>query len=220
MNILLLEDDQILHEIIEEFLQSLNYNVISSYDGADAQELIYEYNFDLLLLDVNVPNTNGFKLLKELRNKDILTPAIFITSLNSNDDMNLGFNSGCDDYLKKPFELNELNLRINNIKRLCKIDSYGINKIDKNITYDYKKKSIINNDLVTILTKTESRVFEYLIKNGNRVVSIEEILLNNWTYDEMPSDTTIRTYIKNFRKIIGSEKIITVKGIGYRLDSE
>lgn len=101
MKILLLEDDLILNEIIEEFLESLGYEVTSVYDGMKASEIIYDENFDLLILDVNVPNMTGFEFLKSLRDNSITTPAIFITSLDSIDDVEEGFKAGADDYLKK-----------------------------------------------------------------------------------------------------------------------
>ena len=118
MKILLLEDDVILNEIIEEFLLSLNYEVISAFDGNKAEELIYEENFDLLLFDVNVPNITGFELLKNIRQNNINIPTIFITSRHTSEDVKIGFNSGCDDYIKKPFDLSELQLRIENIKKI------------------------------------------------------------------------------------------------------
>ena len=185
MNILLLEDDIILNEIIEEFLLSLNHNVTSLFDGEEALELIYDNKYDLLLLDVNVPNITGFELLKSIKENEINIPTIFITSLNTNDDMKKGFKIGCDDYLKKPFDLSELELRINNVKRLCKINSYGIDVINNEISYDSQKKIIKNKNELYKLSKTESKILEYLIKNRNRTVSISEISINNWIYDEM-----------------------------------
>jgi DNA-binding response OmpR family regulator len=103
MKILLLEDDLILNEIVEEFLIDLGYDVTVAYDGMQASEIIYDEQFDLLILDVNVPNMTGFEFLKSLRENNITTPAIFTTSLDSVDDVEEGFNSGADDYLKKPF---------------------------------------------------------------------------------------------------------------------
>ncbi|XPV52774.1 MAG: response regulator [Halarcobacter ebronensis] len=102
MKILLLEDDLILNEIIEEFLQDLGYDVTCVYDGMKASEIMYDEQFDLLILDVNVPSITGFDFLKSLRDESITTPAIFITSLNSIEDIEEGFNVGADDYLKNP----------------------------------------------------------------------------------------------------------------------
>ena len=218
MKILLLEDDVILNEIIEEFLLSLNYDVITAFDGNIAEELIYEESFDLLLFDVNIPNITGFELLKNIRQNNINIPIIFITSRHTADDVKIGFNSGCDDYIKKPFELSELQLRIENIKRLRQIDNHGQIKIDNNTFYNYEKKVIIRNNEEFNLSKIESKILEYFLKNKNKTISIDEISVNNWLYDEMPESTTIRTYIKNLRKKLNDETITTLKGIGYRFN--
>ena len=145
MKILLLEDDLILNEIIEEYLLSQNHQIITVFTGIEAQDLVYSQKFDLLLLDVNVPELNGFVLLKDLRQKGIYTPAIFLTSLNQVNDIEKGFNSGCDDYLKKPFELKELDLRINNMKRLFNLESDELIKISNDIYLD-KKNLLIKKD--------------------------------------------------------------------------
>ena len=218
MKILLLEDDVILNEIIEEFLLSLNYEVITAFDGNIAEELIYEESFDLLLFDVNIPNITGFELLKNIRQNNINIPIIFITSRHTADDVKIGFNSGCDDYIKKPFELSELQLRIENIKRLRQIDNHGQIKIDNDTFYNYEKKVIIRNNEEFNLSKIESKILEYFLKNKNKNISIDEISVNNWLYDEMPESTTIRTYIKNLRKKLNDETITTLKGIGYRFN--
>ena len=218
MKILLLEDDVILNEIIEEFLLSLNYDVITAFDGNIAEELIYEESFDLLLFDVNIPNITGFELLKNIRQNNINIPIIFITSRHTADDVKIGFNSGCDDYIKKPFELSELQLRIENIKRLRQIDNHGQIKIDNDTFYNYEKKVIIRNNEEFNLSKIESKILEYFLKNKNKAISIDEISVNNWVYDEMPESTTIRTYIKNLRKKLNDETITTLKGIGYRFN--
>lgn len=218
MKILLLEDDVILNEIIEEFLLSLNYEVITAFDGNIAEELIYEESFDLLLFDVNIPNITGFELLKNIRQNNINIPIIFITSRHTADDVKIGFNSGCDDYIKKPFELSELQLRIENIKRLRQIDNHGQIKIDNDTFYNYEKKVIIRNNEEFNLSKIETKILEYFLKNKNKTISIDEISVNNWVYDEMPESTTIRTYIKNLRKKLNDETITTLKGIGYRFN--
>ncbi|TLP39246.1 response regulator transcription factor [Arcobacter arenosus] len=217
MKVLLLEDDTLLNEIIEEFLLDLNYEVVTTYDGQDALEAIYENKFDLLLLDVNVPSINGLDLLKSLKENSIDIPTIYITSLHTSNDMKNGFEAGADDYIKKPFHLSELELRINNIKRLRQIESNGKTKLSDTIEYDFDSKILLNNGISSRLSKIEAKVFEYLLKNKNKAVSIEEIANNNWVYDEAPTDTTIRTYIKNLRKILGKDRILNIKAIGYKL---
>lgn len=217
MDILLLEDDELLNEIIEEYLISLNHKVTSIFDGNEALHRIYDNTFDLLLFDVNVPSINGFELSKLLKENSIDIPTIFITSRHTPKDVEIGFKSGADDYIKKPFHLDELKARIANISRLRNINSTEKVQIIENIFYNPNLNTLYKDDKEYRLSKTESKVFEYLLKNKNRLVSIEEISLNNWTYDEIPLETTIRTYIKNLRKILGSEIITNQKGLGYRL---
>jgi len=218
MEVLLLEDDPLLNEIIEEFLLSKNYQVESFFDGEEAFDRIYEKKFELLILDVNVPSMDGFRLSKSLKESFIDIPTIFITSRHTSIDMQIGFKSGADDYIKKPFELSELSLRIENIKRLKKIESAHKVSLNDNITYDYSSKTIEAFENKYLLSKTEVKIFEYFLKNRNKVLSIDEICINNWIYDEMPLPTTIRTYIKNLRKMLGKEMITTIKGIGYKLN--
>lgn len=219
MKILLLEDDILLNEIIEEHLQSKGYIVISAFSGTEAQELIYSQKFDLFLFDVNVPNINGFDLLKNARKNDIKTPTIFLTSLNMLDDLEKGFESGCDDYVKKPIELKELDIRINNIKRLFKISPENILKLSKNICFDSVNLLIRKNEQELALTKKECEILLYLI-NKESTVSIEELSTNVWSYEDSPSASTVRTYIKNLRKILGEEFITNIRGVGYRFNKE
>ncbi|MDN5101168.1 response regulator transcription factor [Aliarcobacter butzleri] len=219
MKILLLEDDLILNEIIEEYLISQEHEVITAFSGNEAQDYLYSQTFDLLILDVNVPFVSGFELLKELRTQNIKTPTIFITSLNMVEDMQKGFDSGCDDYLKKPFELKELDLRINNIKRLFNITPKELINISKDTFLDIQNLLIIKNNQKIHLAKKECEVLQYLI-NSSKTVSIQELSLNLWAYEDNPNDSTIRTYIKNLRKILGEEKIINIRGVGYRFNKE
>lgn len=220
MKILLLEDDLILNEIIEEHLTSQKHEVVSVFTGLEAQDLLYSQKFDLLLLDVNVPILSGFELLKELRQKEIYTPAIFLTSLNQVDDIEKGFKSGCDDYIKKPFELKELDIRINNIKRLFLINPNNLIEISKAIFLDKKNLMIKKEQNHIHITKKECEVLEYLINNNTKIVSINELSLNVWAYEETPISSTIRTYIKNLRKILGDEYIINLRGVGYRFNKQ
>ncbi|MCG3719456.1 response regulator transcription factor, partial [Aliarcobacter butzleri] len=201
------------------YLISQEHEVITAFSGNEAQDYLYSQTFDLLILDVNVPFVSGFELLKELRTQNIKTPTIFITSLNMVEDMQKGFDSGCDDYLKKPFELKELDLRINNIKRLFNITPKELINISKDTFLDIQNLLIIKNNQKIHLAKKECEVLQYLI-NSSKTVSIEELSLNLWAYEDNPNDSTIRTYIKNLRKILGEEKIINIRGVGYRFNKE
>ena len=218
MKIFLMEDDLILNEIIEEHLLSKKHKVSTVFSGDEAEVLLYSETFDLLLLDVNVPGTDGFELLDDLRQRDILTPAIFITSLDMVDDVERGFNVGCDDYLKKPFELKELDLRINNIKRLFKIENSEVLKISNMVYIDKKNLMIMNKDKNTHISLKELNVLEYLVKNRGIPVSVEELSMNVWSYENAPVAPTIRTYIKNLRKVLGDDYITNIRGVGYRFN--
>ncbi len=215
MKILLLEDDEILNEIIESFLLDIGYQVSCAFDGDEAESLLYSEAFDLLLFDVNVPSINGFELLKNLRANNIFTPTIFITSLSDTEDLKNGFLSGCDDYIKKPFEFDELKLRIENIKRLYKIEQSKTEKIGTNIIYNFNKLILTNQDKAYTLSKKESKILEYFLKTKGRAVSLEELGSNIWAYEEIPTNSTIRTYIKNLRKMLDDKCITTIKGVGY-----
>ena len=218
MKILFLEDDILLNEIIEEHLQNKGYEVISVFNGNDAQESIYAEKFDLFLFDVNVPGINGFDLLKNARQNEIKTPAIFLTSLNMVDDIEKGFDSGCDDYVKKPVELKELDIRINNIKRLFKILPDEIIEITPNIYLDRLNLFIKINDKEIHIARKECEMLLYLINNHKKVVSIDELSTNVWSYEDSPNPSTVRTYIKNLRKILGEKFITNIRGVGYKFN--
>ncbi|MFA7571742.1 MAG: response regulator transcription factor [Sulfurimonadaceae bacterium] len=219
MKILLLEDDLILSEIIEEHLISRNFNVKTVYTYNEAQDVLYGEKFDILLLDVNVPGENSFTLLKELRQSCIKTPAIFITSLNMIEDVEKGFIAGCDDYIKKPFEFKELDIRLNNIQRLYNLCPSENIKISDEIFFNVNSLIITKNKQEIGITKKECEILHYLIKS-NKTVSMEELYSNVWAYEELPNSSTVRTYIKTLRKIIGKDRIINIKGIGYRFNQQ
>ena len=219
MKIFLLEDDFILNEIIEEHLAKKNYDVITAFDGNEAEQLLYSEKFDLLLLDVNVPGIDGFEILKTLRESGVKTPSIFITSLDMVNDIEKGFKSGCDDYIKKPFELKELDLRIENLKRLFNLNENDIISINSKIDFDIKNLLIIKNNEKVQISKKESEVLNYFLRKKNQVISIEELSLNIWSYEDSPNDSTIRTYIKNLRKFLGEDLITNIRGVGYKFNS-
>ncbi len=219
--ILLLEDDANLNETVTEFLEEKGYDVVSVYDGYEAQEKLYESKYDLLLLDVNTPGINGFDLLKEARESDVLTPAIFITSLDSVDDLEKGFESGCDDYIRKPFVLKELYIRVDTLlKRGFFHEAKECIKIANNIDYDIKNNELIIDDQTVSLGHKESMLLKLFMKTEGEVVAHERIYEHLWDYDEEPSDTALRTYIKNLRKMIGKEKIVSIKKQGYKFITE
>ncbi len=216
-----MEDDANLNETVAEFLEEQGHNVVSVYDGNEAQEKIYESKYDLLLLDINVPGMNGLELLKESRQEGISTPAIYITSMDTVDDLEKGFNSGCDDYIRKPFALKELQIRV---ETLLKRDFFHSTKeliqISESIAYDIKNNELIIDEKSVSLGNKESRLLKLFMKADGEVIAHESIYETLWDYDEEPSDTALRTYIKNLRKIIGKERIVSIKKQGYKFSTQ
>lgn len=217
MNILYLEDDINLSETVEEFLVDEGFDVFCVYDGEEAIEVIYKQNFDLLLLDVNVPSINGFELLKTLRDANIQTPAIFTTSLSGIDDLSEGFNSGADDYIKKPFVLKELLFRIKALlKREFKTQASLIN-INQTTTFNTQSNELFIDNIKIPFHSKELLLLKLLLKHKNESVSFEEIYQNVWSCDETHSEMSLRTYIKNLRKHLGKDQILSIKKVGYKL---
>lgn len=215
MKILLLEDDLVLHEILYEHLKESGHEVIGCEDGIEAEALIVKEHFDLLLLDVNVPGINGFTLVESIRDSGINTPAVFVTSLNTTKDLKRGYNVGGDEYIKKPFDMDELDARLMHIKKVFNLNDEII------FLPDGKRFDPVLHTLDGLkLRKKESEILHYLLRNLNRVVSAQELMNNIWTYDETPSNATLRTYIKNLRHIIGKETIITLHGEGFMIEAK
>jgi len=219
--IFLLEDDATLHETIRDFLEQKGYTVESAYDGIEAQDMLYEKKYDLLLLDVNTPLMNGYELLQSIRTRGVGTPAIFVTARSSMEDLEDGFESGCDDYIRKPFELKELAIRIKIlIRRRFFHESRDHIEIGKDIKYDVANSQLIVSGKNIHLGTKESKLLKLFLQSRDEVITHERIYDVLWGYEETPSDTSLRTYIKNLRKIIGKDKIASIKKQGYRFTSQ
>ena len=215
MKILFLEDDPVIADIVNDFLEE-QWEVMHCFNSRDALELAESENFSLYLFDINVPGISGIKLLKELRAFNDATPAIFITAYQDTDHLTQGFDAGAHDFIRKPFELDELRARIENIKRLFRIDEHIA--ISPSIMFNPTTHQIIKDGETLHISAKESQLLGYLISNKSRVVSTDEILQNLWDFDEMPGVDTVRTYIKTLRRLIGQEHIINVRGVGYRFE--
>jgi DNA-binding response OmpR family regulator len=219
--ILLLEDDANLNETICEYLAEQGFEMISVYDGYEAQEKLYESRYDLLLLDVNTPGINGFDLLKEAREQGVKAPAIYITSLDSVDDLEQGFESGCDDYVRKPFALKELLIRIETLlKRNFYHEERVLIEIDDGIAYDIQNSALLVSGSPYQLGVKEAKLLKLFLQSSEAVLSHERIFEVLWSYEEEPSDASLRTYIKNLRKVIGKDRIVSIKKQGYRYASK
>lgn len=217
VKLLLLEDDPNLSESVSEYLEEQGYDVTPVYDASSAEDTLYEQRFDLLLLDVNVPGGNGFSLLKKSRREGNSTPAIFITSRNAMQDLEEGFESGADDFIRKPFALKELLLRIQTIlKRNFYHNPTDALSLGEGITYDIDNQVLIIQGKTENLQIKEHKLLKLFIQHRNELLSHEVILEHLWDYDETPSDGSLRTYIKTLRKLLGKDSIVSHKRLGYQ----
>ena len=209
--ILLLEDEIVLCEMVEEFLISKGFEVHSVDNADDALEEAMSGKYELFIFDVKVPLGNGFSILQELRRHKIQTPAIFTTSLNTIADLQEGYESGCDDYLKKPFDLEELHLRVQ--KLLGKNAKESVD-FGNGVRFDMVQKLLYKGNALLPLTNKENELLAMLIENKGQYLTLEEISYRLWGYEE-PSFTSLRVYIKNIRQQIGKDCIHTKRGLGY-----
>eukprot|EP01029_Cantina_marsupialis_P017217 TRINITY_DN38647_c0_g1_i1.p1 TRINITY_DN38647_c0_g1~~TRINITY_DN38647_c0_g1_i1.p1 ORF type:complete len:164 (+),score=16.74 TRINITY_DN38647_c0_g1_i1:259-750(+) len=161
----------------------------------------------------------GIEVLKSLRQEyKNLTPVIILTAYQDTKHLKESFDNGVDDYIKKPFDLEELDQRI---KKLCKsffIEQNNEIIIDENTVFYPEFCQIKQGELVKSIAQKERDILRYFLNHRKRVISSDELLQNIWAYDEMPTDATIRVYIKTLREILGKDKIETIRGIGYKFE--
>jgi len=206
--ILLLEDDEILSNTLKELLEYEGYEVLKAKNGNQAINFSFENDFDLMLLDVNVPFINGFDFLKDLRQSGDETPAFFITALLDKNSLSKGFDVGCDDYLKKPFDFDELIIRIN---AKLKINSHIIKY--KNIEYNIQTNEIKKATQVVEMQQIDKQIFSYFLKNIGKNID------KNTLFDlmEKPTEVALRVHISKIKKILDID-IKNIRGIGYKLE--
>ena len=206
--ILLLEDDEILSQTLLQLLKLEGYDVTLVCDGEEALDATYASNFDLYLLDINVPLLNGIDFLKLSRDAEDKTPAFFISALRDISSLSKAFDSGCDDYIKKPFDMDELLIRI---KAILKKDNPFIEY--KNIKFDLYENRIYVNDKEANCGNVEKAIFSLLIRNISITINKSMFL------DVMnkPSETGLRVLINKLRKTLDLD-ILNIKGIGYKLE--
>jgi len=216
MKILLLEDEYSLRISIEEFLMDLGYDVDGFVDGEDAYNAIYDKKYDLLLLDVKVPTLNGFELLEKIRIDGKTEPAIFLTSMTNLDDLKEGYRYGCCDYIRKPFDLEELELRLEQALVQMSEDDSSCIGIACDIIYDVKKAKLTIKNEEVVLRKIEQEMLEVLLKHKNIVVSTQ--MFQDEIWGEYVEPATIRVHLNNLRKKLPSTVIKNRRGQGYIIE--
>jgi two-component system OmpR family response regulator len=209
MKILLLEDNQKLNKTITKRLKLKDYNVVSFIDGAEAYEKITE-GFSCFILDINVPNIDGIKILKKIREYYEIVPVIIISASVELDVIKQSYDFGCNDYLKKPFFIDELEIKI---EKLCNIKDEKI-YFDTNSYFDFKSAIIMMDNEEIRLTKKEKLLINLFLNKKNQVITYSTI--ENYVWEgSFVSLESIRSLIRRVRKILNKEYIQTVVDTGY-----
>lgn len=218
MKILLLEDEYSLRKSVKELLEDCEYLVYDFSNGKDALEAIYENSYDLLLLDVNVPQINGFELVDIIQKDNIDIPTIFMTSLSEIDNLERGYEKGCCDYVKKPFDLSELRLRVATALRRSTLNSsLNIMKLKYEYEYDTTSFKLKKHSEEVQLSKIEKMILELFIKNKNQIVTPE--MITQYVWQDYVDPANVRVQINNLRKKLDKNLIVNIRGLGYKLDS-
>ncbi|MEA3554862.1 MAG: response regulator transcription factor [Campylobacterota bacterium] len=219
INILLLEDDELFSLSLIDYLEEFeDFKITHASSAADFLDYSYSNRYNIYLLDINVPDINGLDLLKELRQSDDNTPSIFLTSYKDKETLKTGFLNGADDFLTKPFDMDELILRINSlIKRtnIQNIISLG------NCEFNFDTKCVKKDGKEIKFGLKALELFELFYLNNNAIVSKDMIINKLWNTDEQFSDGSIRVYVTNIKKLFDDEnsfKISSIKNIGYKIE--
>jgi two-component system, OmpR family, alkaline phosphatase synthesis response regulator PhoP len=225
-SILLVEDEENLHEALKLNLELEGYEVTGVYDGAEALKTVQQEYFNLIILDVMLPEIDGITVCETIRLQHPDLPILILSAKNSSADRILGLKKGADDYLTKPFNLEELLLRVSKLIKkneqlnarepLPEVYQFGENKID----FKALEGSSNSSEKIT-LTKKEVMLLKLLIENKNEVVTREKILQAVWGYNVYPTTRTIDNFILNFRKYFEADSrnpkyFHSVRGIGYK----
>jgi DNA-binding response OmpR family regulator len=223
MRILIIEDQQKLANSIKKGLENLDYAADTVYDGVSGLRRILATpdHFDLIILDIMLPELDGISLCKKIRSEHIMTPVLMLTAKDTLDDKIDGLDVGADDYLIKPFKFDELTARIRALLRRPKV-VLATELCGAGITLDTVKHTVIKNNKDVKLTSKEFSILELLLRNKDQVLSRDRIIAHVWDFNYDTFSNIVDVHIKNLRKKLQSknESIFeTVHGIGYRFNS-
>lgn len=216
MNVLVTEDDTQLNTAISEFFKLKSFEVVSIKDGIEAIDKIDSQNFDLYIIDINIPNINGLDILKHIRKTNLTTPVIIITASLEIQNLTTAFENGCSEYIKKPFHLKELDIRINKLLNLTKSQEIVIND---NLVYDLSKEEFLYEDQPIRLRYKEKRFCAILMKHINTVVPNEMIYDYVWE-GEVKESYPLRQLLVDLRKKLPFDIIQTKIREGYIIECQ
>jgi len=216
VKVMLLEDEYSLRISVQEFLEDIGYDVDGYSDGDTAYDAVYDNSYDIFLLDVNVPGMNGFELLGTLRKEGNKTPAIFMTSMTDIKDLQEGYNKGCCDYIRKPFDLDELQLRMTQVcKNVLREDDDTL-ILAEDLHYDIKQFSLTYQNKQIALSRIEKDILGMLLNHYNQVVSIA--MFQDAIWGEYIDPANVRVQINNLRKKLPEGVIQNRRGLGYIIE--
>ena len=224
MKILVVEDDEIISDAIVEYLSDQHYAVEAAYDGKSAWDLLEVFTYDLILLDVMLPEMDGITLCRKLRNQGMDIPILMLTARDTLDNKIEGLDAGADDYLVKPFELEELSARIRALLRRGGATTAPILTWGK-LSLDPSTCEVFFDEKELALSPKEYKLLEFFLRNGRRVFSRAQILEHLWSFEQVPEEATVKAHIRGLRQKLESvgapsNLIETVYGLGYRLGEE
>ena len=219
INILIVEDEKEIREGVSEYLSEVGYNVISAEDGMQAIELFKNSKIDLVILDIMLPKANGFVVLNKIRQESNV-PVIMLTAMSDDYTQIMSFDEKADDYITKPFSIIVLHKRIEALLRRGVKVSENKKWFYGDIEIDFEGYSARKNGENIDLKPKEIKLIELLLKYEGKVLTRAQILDNLWNIEESPNDRAIDVYIKNIRKKLLLDCIVTVKGIGYKFEEQ
>jgi len=219
INILLLEDDELFSLSLIDYLEEFADVKITHANTANRMlDLIYENRYDLYLLDINLPDINGLDLLKDIRNATDETPTIFLTSYKDKDTLIKGFENGADDFLTKPFDMDELILRIHSLmKRVKKQNLIILGDVE----FNFDTKEVKKDGEITKFSLKALELFELFYQNNNAIVTKDMIINRLWTANESYSEGSIRVYVNSIKKLFTDGDLFSIsniKNIGYKIE--
>ena len=219
--ILFVEDERDLSLIVCDTLRQQGYEVSAAFDGIEGLAAYMSTGADLIVADVMMPRLDGFAMAKEIRRISADVPIIFLTAKSTIDDVEEGFDIGANDYLKKPFELRELLVRIKALLR-NKADRHSGNLVYSigNYTFDATNQLLACNGKETALSNIETRILEKLTSNVGKTVDASEMMIAVWGRDEMSNRNSLHGYIHKLRRILRHDSgisIVNQRGFGYML---
>ena len=221
--ILVTDDEQKIREMIRKYAEFEGFTVDEAKDGFDAVNKADKEKYDLIIMDVMMPNLDGFSAVKEIKKKDPNVPVSMLSALGEEYDKIHGFDVGVDDYVVKPFSTKELMMRIHAILKRTNADTVDNEKfVLKDLVIDYAARTVtIKNERIQLSPK-EYELLVYLVKNRGIALTREKILETVWGYDFFGDDRTLDTHVKLLRKNLGdyNKYIVTLRGVGYRFEKD